>query len=275
MTPKTYREIKEISKIRVNDRFGDALLIILIPALGVSIISLFTNYLTGFFDVSSQFISNYIIRRILTILATYVSIFMIVKFARGRNGFTTEGLFDDTKRIIHFIIYYIIAGIIWLLALIPLLDYIIEMYPLITSSTDPNTVAAYIREYMESNPSILGDFWLSILISFITSLIMVKFRFTPFIITDSKFTVFKAMKKSWTLTNGNYFRVLFFPFTFILWALFAIITCGLGLIYFLPLFQTGQAYLYLTILTEASGNSDTYIEKVIPKTVKEDPLNVY
>lgn len=254
MVKHSYSEIKNMAKDRVNSRFGDALLIFIVPGILVFVITLFTGIVTSIFGDTVQLISDIIIRRVLNMVAMFASTFMIVNYARGRDGFTFDGLFDKPKKLGRFIGYSIFSSIIGLIALIPLSDFIIEMYPTFTSTNDPSAIAAVIRETILENPEILSDIKLALLLLLVFSLIMVKFIFTSYLIVDGNYTVVEAIRKSWVLTKGNYFRILFFPFTFFGWIMLVIITCGLALIYVGPLLETGRTYLYLSILKESDGD---------------------
>jgi uncharacterized membrane protein len=101
---------------------------------------------------------------------------------------------------------------------------------------------------------------------------MVKFIFAEYLVIDQNLGIFESMKKSWKMTNGNYFRVLFFPFTFFFWILLAIITCGVGLIYVLPLITAGQTFLYIVIKQEHDGNDINNFTVNEPKE-EIDPLS--
>lgn len=258
MLKHSYSDIKNFAKERVNNRFGDALLILLVPGIIVFVITIFTGIMTSFLGSTPQLISDNVIRRVLNIGATFASTFMIIRFARGRDGFTLDGLFDKPKQIIHFFGFNILSALIGLLAFLPLREFIFDMYPTFTSTTDPSAIAAVITENIIENQSLLSDIYLVAMLSVLTALIMVKFRFTSFLIVDGDNTIIEAMKKSWVLTNGNYFRIFFFPFAFIGWILLTIITCGIAGIYVIPLMETGRAYLYLSILKENDGG-DTFV----------------
>ncbi len=69
-------------------------------------------------------------------------------------------------------------------------------------------------------------------------------------IVDKNMSAIDAVKKSWEYTNGNFFRVLFFPLSFILWYLLIFVTCGLILIYIIPYTTLSYATFYNAILKE-------------------------
>lgn len=272
----TYKEMKKVTKTRVNDRFGDALLIILIPSVIVFILSLILQTITAFFPPLTTLILNQVFSYSFSFVAAFVSSFMLIRFARGRDGFSFEGLFEDSSKIKNFLIYMVATSLISFLALFPIYDFIFNVIPTMMSITDPIAINDYVITYINTHPNLSNNFLLaySLLITF--SLIMLKFTFTPFLIVDKGLSVIEAMKKSWKLTHGNYFRILFFPFTFFFWFLLGIITCGIGFIYVIPLIRTGYAYLYLHILKENRPDQGYNEDEVIaPPVVEVDPLAMY
>ncbi len=255
MKRHTYRDIKTITKDRVNDRFGDALLMILIPGLIIATFGIFINTLTVFLDTPTATIINTILRSFFNLFATYATTVMIIKFAKGRDGFSLTGVFNHPSRLLRFVLYSILLSIFSLITLIPLYDYIKDFIHLYTATTDPEILSNYVVNYMENNPGITHDLYVFLGLNLVFSLIVIKFRFTTYLIIDKGTSIVESMKKSWELTNGNYFRILFFPFAFFFWFLLGIFTCFLGFIYVIPLMTVAHVYLYLIILEE-KGEKD-------------------
>ena len=267
----SYKEIKTMAKERINSRFGDAILIIIIPSIIVSVFSIFTQSFTMLLEPGQKFIVDNVVRTITNMFASYVTLYLIIQFVRGKDGFSFEGVFSSSKMIINFVLLNILLSIISLIGFIPLIHPITDIVVAIPSLNYPNVIAEYLIDAIATNQELLVALQTSLLISFVISLFLVKFRFSSYLIVDRNVSIMESLKTSWSLTNGNYFRILFFFITFIGWYLLLLITCGLAIIYVLPLITTAYAYLYVIILEEKEG-----IKRVSKEQPKEtDPFSTY
>lgn len=268
----SYHDIKKITKERVNSRFGDALLITLIPGILVTLVMVVIGGITEVLFTDTSFLIDQMIQSFLGIFSSYIIIYMMIEYCNGKDGFSFNGVFSDKKMLLNYVFLNLILGFFSLLAFLPLIEPILSLFEQIAVYSDPDALATFIVEEALLNEDLLSALWLSLGLLFLVSLIMVKFIFAEYLVIDQKLGIFESMKKSWKMTNGNYFRVLFFPFTFFFWMLLAIITCGVGLIYVIPLITAGQTFLYIVINQEHDGNDINNFTANEPKE-EIDPLS--
>lgn len=277
MIKTRYRDIKQDAKFRVNDRFGDALLIVLIPTLIVYAISMMTGALTAFLPIVTGVVVDRLISFALRIISSLVITTMIVRFARGRDGFSFDGIFNNKNKVLQFAIYSVIAGILSALPLLPLLDMFKELLPTFITTQDTPTLESVTRVYVENNPELINNMFQALGLAILVALIQVKFIFTAYLIVDKNMKAIEAFKESWRLTNGNYFRILFFPLIFFFWYLLIIVTCGLAAIYVIPLTAVAQVFLYIVIVEEKDyeyGEDNPRVTTVTPVAGFDfDPLD--
>lgn len=276
----TYSQIKQLAKDRFHDRIGDGILIVIVPSLIVLVLNLIVQQILGFFEPKLFFIVTSIISLLFTTAAGYIVIKLILPFLRGEDGVKFENFFKFDKNLIPYAILRILIVLIYLAPVISLLPIYLEIQtnPILASDTQA------LQDYLESSGALVemsNAMPLWGLVSLIFSLIMVRFSFTNYIIVDQKLGLLASLKKSWEITRGNYFRVLFFPLSFILWIFLGIITCGIGFLYVTPYMACSLGHMYFVLMEENGegvSNFDPdslkYDEKVISKDF-EDPLNEY
>jgi uncharacterized membrane protein len=269
----TYSALKKRAKDRLNANFGDGFLIILVPWL----IVLIANSIVGRIfptDPEELFTTNYIINQLvsyaLSIYSGYIIIRMILPYARGKNGITFKGFFEFDHKFLQYAMYQIIIVVIQFFITLPPLRKTPELLDTLQSNMDnPDFLIDFIQSQLFMDW--INAWILSFALSIVFWIILVKLRMVPYIIIDKAKTFTEAISLSWSMTNGNFFRILFFPFAFILWFLLVLITCGLGIVYVMPLLTVAQAYLYLAICKENGLEDDVIDDFVVEEQV--DPLD--
>lgn len=86
-----------------------------------------------------------------------------------------------------------------------------------------------------------------ILVSFLLMMLMF-FYFIPYVLADKRFNDFKIkqiLNLSFKLGKKNFFKIIAFELSFILWRLGVIFTAFMLNAYFIPYYQTARAALYL------------------------------
>lgn len=73
---------------------------------------------------------------------------------------------------------------------------------------------------------------------------------TFFIIADQDLNVIESLKLSYKLAKNNVFKILFLDFSFILWYLLCVVTCGIASIWVSPYIIMTKIELYLDLKEE-------------------------
>ncbi len=269
---RTYSEIKVKAKSRIHEKFGIALAVVYVPSLIVMAITMFTSELTVFLPDIPELITDYIISVLLGFCAGYISLKLLIQYIRGKNEIDFKDLFKFEKEFVPFFFYRLILLGIFILCFFPIIPLIYQVYTDVMIMAD----SIAIEQYFESSDTVLElmkGLNVVLLVLFLSLLLMVRFQFTPYVIIHKQTGLVEGMKKSWEITRGSYFRVLFFPLSFILWILLGIITCGLGFFYVSPYMMVSNGYMYITLMQENDNDID-YISNPV-KTVVNDPLAEY
>lgn len=278
MERTSYSAIKQAAKDKMKGHFGEAFLALaVLPFLfqmGNSAIGL---------SLSGYLVVSYIVQFFITILISYITIMLALKFSKGmyRNLFTN--LFGNSKGYLNMFVYTLIATAVTLLPLFLYIGFFIDF-----SNYFANMPMNYFPDSAEIENVISGFLPSTALIitsgimMFVGFIIGVKLFFAPYLIVDRNMKAIDAVKKSWEYTNGNFFRVLFFPLSFILWYLLVFVTCGLILIYVIPYTTLSYAMFYNAILKENGDYIGPVQETLVTEAVdplaeekKEDPLDDY
>ncbi len=265
MEKTSYYVIKKSAKAKMQGHFGETFLALaLIPfvlSMGNSIIS--TSL------IKYETITN-IIQFLIAVLISYITIMLSLKLSKGKYRDLFSNLFGNSKGYLNVLIY---RFIITLFTIIPLLLYI-DFFDKLTNYFanlpldyvfDSNELGNVMIGFLPSNTLII----ISIVSLFLGFIINIKLFFTPYLIVDKDIKAIDALKLSWKYTNGNFFRVLFFPLSFILWYLLIFVTFGLILIYVIPYTKLSYAVFYNHILKE---NGD-FIKDDAEKSVVNDSSN--
>lgn len=172
-------------------------------------------------------------------------------------------------------------------------DYIIffnDLIDLITSEIyfdNPEILDSFIKEYVIDDISSAALIFSSIFSLFVM-IITIRFSFTLYIIGDTDENLLEALKKSWTITRGNWWRLFFFPLSFLLWFFAIIFTLGLALIYVTPYIKVAHASMYNHLLKENEFifddgfsrkrddlTDDSALDEKQSKFDEKDPFDVY
>ena len=278
MERTSYSAIKQAAKDKMKGHFGEAFLALaVLPFLfqmGNSAIAM---------SLSKYVAVSYIVQFFITVLITYITIMLALKFSKGDYHDLFTNLFGNSKGYLNMLAYTLIATAVMLLPLFLYVNFFIDF-----SNYFSNMPLGYYPTSSEMQDVLIGFLpstgliFTSMVMMFVGFIIGVKLFFAPYLIVDKNMKAIDAVKKSWEYTNGNFFRVLFFPLSFILWYLLIFVTCGLILIYIIPYTTLSYATFYNAILIENGDYSDpieetTATEAVDPLTEEknEDPFDDY
>jgi membrane protease YdiL (CAAX protease family) len=81
---------------------------------------------------------------------------------------------------------------------------------------NPELIESFIADYTFTHPSVF-NILLAAIYSIFVLIVSVRLSYTAFVIADSNSSLIESIKKSWSITKGNFWRILFFPLSFILW----------------------------------------------------------
>ncbi len=266
MTRYSYSDIKQSAKDQMKGHFGEVFLALAVLPMLLGM----ANSAVAMAFGDAQMV-GFVAQIFVTVLIQYITIMLVLKISKGNFQTLFMNLFGNRKGYLNMLIYTLIITVITALPMFLYLDYIIEVtdyfatLPVNYIPTE-NEIQNILTDFLP-NASILIASGVLIFISFILG---VKLYFTPYLIVDKKMKAIDAMKLSWQYTNGNFFRVLFFPLSFILWFLLIFVTCGLILIYVIPYTTLAFGMFYNAILRE----NDNYVVPEFKKEIseKEDPL---
>ncbi|AIO19504.1 hypothetical protein KQ51_01628 [Candidatus Izimaplasma bacterium HR1] len=248
---KSIREIKKESKTRVNNHFGDAFIIVFVPFFIMNAINILLGQITKFLPDIVEFYADFTIEMLFNIFATYLAFKLLIQHVRGKNDLTFNNFFHLDKGFYNFIFLRVIVALIFVVALIPVFPVIRELFTQVSIMVDPHAIRVYLTN-SDIIPRFIQSIRLSALLIVIFWLFTIRLQMVPFIIIDKKISLFDAFELSFKITRGNYFKILIFPFTYILWLL--LIFTFVGTFYVIPLIVVGYGYLYLNLM-------DTYEAK--------------
>ncbi len=240
-------EIKLLSRNRLHNNFGDAFIIIFIPFFMMYALTIITGQLTLYLPPKVEFMSDMLIQVLLSIVSSYVTIKLIILYAKGRDGINFDKFFNFDRRLINYSLFRIIIAGIFVLMYLPMLNILKEFSDTAYLLADMNAISRYLQNSdiidrmstaSTATSGLLIVFWL----------LTIRLQMIPFLIIDRKLNLVEAFKTSWQITKGSYFRILIFPFTYLLWLLLCL--TFFGIFYVIPLFIVGYTYLYITLLEE-------------------------
>ena len=249
------KNIKIKSKQKVNNHFGDAFIIVFVPFFIMNAINILTGQITLFLPDSIEYYVDLGIQVFLNILATYMSFKLLIPFIRGKSKLSFNNFFKLEKEFYNFGLLRIIIAGIFILMYLPVIPLIVELVNNVSMMVDPNAIERYL-ETSDILPRLVEATKLTSLLLFLFWLMSIKFHMVPYIIIDQKVNIFEAFKISWKITKRSYFKILIFPFTYILWAL--LLFTFFGIFYVLPLVFVGYGYLYLSMIED--DKTDQYTE---------------
>lgn len=104
--------------------------------------------------------------------------------------------------------------------------------------------------------TIMGIFAIIGLIA--AALILVRYSFTFYIMNhEVDLPATQCLKKSWQMTKGLFWKIVFFHLSFIGWFLLVVITLGAMSLYVSPYYQTAKANFYLSLCDKKTALPET------------------
>jgi uncharacterized membrane protein len=243
---KSIKEIKRESRNRVNNNFGDAFIIVFVPFFIMNALNIIFAQLSDFLPDGIELSTDISIQIILNIFATYMAIKLLITHVRSTDRLSFNNFFRLEKGFYSFTLLRVVVAAILVIMLLPMWSSLSEMFTTISRLVDVPAVEGYLlhsdiltRIYKEAQTSALLVllFWL----------LSIRFQMLPFIIVDKNVSLLEAVKISLVITKGNYFKILLFPLTYLLWLL--LIPTFIGIFYIIPLITIGYGYLYLSMIT--------------------------
>lgn len=268
MMKATYSIIKKDAKNAMKGHFGEVFLAALLLPIAFSMIS---NFFSTFFGFIHWSIPN-IFAVFTNALSTYITLRMIIKISRHKHDKIFINFFGSKKGIISAILFALLSVVYASGYLVFFWDYFVFGWDFINiipdnySMVNPELIENFILDYGLKAPtlfSLVGSFIYTIMIIIIS----VRLSFTIYIIADSDFSLIDSVKRSWELTKGNWWRVFFFPLSFILWMFAILFSFGLAIIYVGPYMSISYGSFYNSLLQESGfGYDESSITKI------EDPI---
>jgi len=264
----SFSEIKNNAKRSMKGHMGEAILVALILPIAFSMIGSFLNSIFGAIHwVVPLFTTTFI-----NAITTYITLRMIIKVVRHNSDKIFVGFLGTKNGIFNSIGFALITFSFGLVYILIFWDYFVIFW---------DFLALFQNDFFTSNPDVIENWFnnqtisepsaTSILIAAIYTIIIliitVRISFTTYIIADSDLNLIEALKKSWKLTRGNWWRIVFFPLSFILWIFAIIFTFGLAIIYVGPYIAIAQGALYDSLLLENGEEIDLGVSQNI---IKED-----
>lgn len=256
---KSISKIKKESKNRVNNHFGDAFIIVFVPFFIMHAVIILSGQITIFLPDVIEYYVESILYVILNILATYMSFKLLLPFIRGENKLSFNNFFKFERDFLYFGLFRIIVAGLFILLYLPVIPVITEMVESVSIMVDPNAIETYL-ETSGIVDQLTEAIKLTTLLVFLFWLVSIKFHMVPYILIDQKVNLIKAVKISWKISKNNYWKILVFPFTYILWLLLLITL--FGVFYVLPLIFVGYGYLYLSLIDSDEINQLNPVEEV-------------
>ncbi len=287
MKRKTYSEIKSMAKNRMSKRFSDALIIVVVPYLLARAVNWIIGKVTTVLPDTMEFYADQFISISLTIAATFITTKLLLQYLRGKDGIDFEDFFRFDHRFAKFYIFQLVLTLIMMLPNILFAGGWAEIATDLNNISDPVAIQEYFADNAIRIAELTTGLFISGAISIVLLLLSIRIQFTEYIIIDKDLPVMEAVKKSWDITRGNFFRVLFFPLSFILWIFVVLFTCGLGIFYVAPYITVALGFLYFQLMAENGEDNDMIDEPFVeykdglegdekPVEKKEqDPFNDY
>ena len=266
----SYSKIKNNAKKAMKGHIGEVILVALILPIAFSMIGSFFAEFFGFIHWSlPTFITS-----LVGAVATYITLRMVIKIVRFKSDEIFKNFFGTKNGILNSIAFSIFSIVFVSGYVIIFWDYFIlawdfiQIMPSDYFASDPDALEAWFNNQVINKPSI-GAIVVSIIYSIIIIIISIWISFTKYVIADSDLNMIDAMKRSWKITSGNWWRILIFPFSFILWSFAVIFTLGIAVIYVGPYITISYGALYDQLLVE-NGFGDSIESGINVTPVKED-----
>ncbi len=241
---KSIREIKKEARTRVNNDFGDAFIIVFVPFFIMNAVIIFLSQITMFLPDILEFYIEFALNVFLNILAVYLAFKLLIQHVRSKNELTFNNFFALDSSFLNFIILRLLLAIVFILIHVPSIPVLLELVQKVSIMVDPNAIEGYLL-YSDIVPRLIGSLQISSILLILFWLSTIRFQMIPFILIDKKVGLIEAFRISYQITKGSYFKILIFPFTYILWSILLI--TFIGAFYVIPLVFMGYGYLYLSM----------------------------
>ena len=275
MRKASFYDIKSDAKAAMKGHMGEVILVGLILPIAFSLISNFFNGLLEFVHWSIPMM----LTTFTSAISSYITFRMLVKISRYKSDKIFTNFFGTKKGIKNTLGYGLLLSLVSVVYLIIFWDYAIFMWDVLEFiQTDaylnnPELLDAYITNYdipALSNIVII----VTIVYSLLLLIVSIRFSFTLFILGDTDENIFESLKKSWRITKGNWWRIVLFPLSFILWSFVVLITLGIATVYVAPYMAVSQASLYNHLLKEQNIEFDDGIVNKVDSVEDENALDV-
>jgi len=197
---------------------------------------------------------------------------MIIKIVRHKPDKIFFNFLGTKKGILNsmgFALVTLSFGLVYIIVFWEYFEILWDLMSLLRSdffTSNPGALEDWVNDLIIKEPSAFSLIFTAIY-SIIILIISLRISFATYIIADSDLNVFEALKKSWNITRGNWWRIFFFPLSFILWIFAIIFTFGLAIIYVGPYIAIAQGALYDALLLESGEEIDS--GNVEPITVED------
>ena len=254
----SYSEIKENAKSSMSGHIGEAILVGLVLPIAFSMIAGFFN---GFFSFIHWSLPTFL-SMFTGAITTYITIRMVIKIVRHKPDDIFVKFLGTKKGILNSIGFAVLSSLLVLVYVIIFWEYFMIMWDLIKImpadyfASDPAALESWIDDQVFNEPSTFALI-ASLIYSVFLIFVSVRISFTTYIIADLDLNLLDAMKKSWKITKGNWWRIVFFPLSFILWLFAVIFTFGLAIIYVGPYMTIAQGSFYDNLLFENGEHPDS------------------
>ena len=268
MMKASYSDIKYDARQSMKGHMGEVILVGLILPIAFSMIARFFNGILEFVHFSIPLIlSTYT-----TAVSSYITYRMLIKISRFKSDKIFTNFLGTKKGILSALGWGLFVSLIFSVYLYIYWDYVLFFFDLIAFISseaylnNPDTLGSYIENYVIGAPT-TKTLIISTVYSIFVIIITIRFSFALYIIGDTDENIFEALKKSWLITSGNWWRLFFFPLSFLLWIFAVIFTFGLAIIYVTPYMAVAQASMYNRLLKESEFEfDDGVINKVVDST---------
>ncbi|MEC9484907.1 MAG: DUF975 family protein [Candidatus Izemoplasma sp.] len=262
-----YSAIKENARMRLNENFGTAFFIIFVIDFFYFIIRFTLTLPITLSHPIIDVIYDDTIMIIITTLNTLVTLKLLIPYVRGKDSFSLKQLFDYDKRLLSILVYTIVFFIPTYITSYPIIVYLLSLV-----GYDGASDVSYQAMSMFHASSDTHLYYLIpvIILSIIFLYLSVRFMFASYLIVDQSLPVIDAFKMSWQITKHSVLRIIFFPFSYLLWFLAIPFPFGLIGFYVIPYYIIGLVELYETLLME-SGQKRRPEKEVV---FEYDPLEI-
>lgn len=268
----SYSEIKNNAKSAMKGHIGEAILVALILPIAFSMIGSFFNSILGAVHWSiPAFLATFT-----NAIATYITLRMIIKIVRHKSDKIFIGFLGTKKGILSSMGFALVTmsfGLVYIFVFWEYFTVLWDVMKLLQTdffTSNPDAIEDWLNSIIVKEPSALSLIFTA-LYTIIILIVTVRISFTTYIIADSDLNVFEALKKSWNITRGNWWRIFFFPLSFILWIFAIIFTFGLAIIYVGPYIAIAHGALYNALLLESGEEIDLgHVETIIQEVLTDE-----